>query len=170
MAYITPDDVVLRYDRRRVAELLTTNDASPVDPDDLSGNASLLELCEDASSEIDSAVTVGNRYSRDDLTTLAASASEGAMLRRLACDLVWGNLLIFKGLGDANVNAQAPRYLEAKETLKRLNNGDLVFGLDANRDAGLPKTVIPNASSTNAPTYWNKLFGHFGNNNVPGSC
>lgn len=167
MPYITPSDVILRYDRRRVAELLTYNDASPVDPSSLSGNASLLALCDDACSEIDAAVTVGHRYTRANLLTLAASAEEGALLRRLACDLVWGNLLTYKGLGDANVQAQAPRYMEAKEILKRLNNGDMVFGLTANRDAGLPMTVIPNSILTNAPTQWNRLFGIWRQTNVP---
>ncbi len=170
MPYITSADIILRYDKRRVAELLSDNDASPVDASALSGSSALRAMCEDASSEIDAAVTVGNRYTELDLATLAADPHDGALLRRIACDLVWGYLLAFKGLGDADIKAMAPRYYEAKKILEAIENGNMVFGVDKARDAGLPKTVIPDPLLTNAPTTWNKLFGHFGTDPLNGCC
>ncbi len=165
MPYITSADVILRYDRRRVADLLSDIDGSPVEPADLPGSASLSAIILDACAEIDAAVTVGNKYTKDELATLAADGDGGYLLKRLACDIVWASLLAFKGLGDADLQVQAPRFAESKRLLASLYNGDMVFGIAGARNAGLPKVVIPNKSLTNAPTLWNQMFGVFGSNN-----
>lgn len=162
MPYITPGDLVLRYDRRRVAELLSDNDASPVDPLALPGNVSLLAIINDACGEVNASVTVGNKYTIDNLNEL--TGADQSFLKRLVSNLVWGKLLLFKGLGNADIAKQAPGYTEAQKILAELSNGSMVFGTQANRDAGLPAFAIPDRKLTNSPSLWNRMFGTFGYN------
>lgn len=157
---MTPDQFILRYDKNRVADLLTTDTASPVDPENLSGDACLLALIDDACGEVDAAVTVGNKYTVDELEDLTGTSA--AFLVRLCADLTWGYCLAFKGLGDADVKAQAPRYAEAKRLLEEIANGSMVFGVAASREAGLPFVTTPDNQLTNSPTLWNDSFGRFG--------
>lgn len=165
MAYLTPSEFIVRYDARRVAELLTVNVSSPVTVADLPGNSSLIEFISDASGEIEAAITVGNKYTPVDLAAMTGTAA--SLLKRMVSDLVWVYLLVSRGMGDGDVEAQAPRYKETKRMLAELYNGSMVFGIADNRNAGLPKVVDPNPLSTNSPSFWNMMFGKFGNENYP---
>lgn len=81
--YATVADLMARFDARLLGDLASDN-ATPVVPADLPTNANLLAALADASSDIDAAVRVGNRYTPAQMAALNASSAQ--LLIRLACD------------------------------------------------------------------------------------
>lgn len=177
--YVTPAQMIVYYDERRILQLLK-DDGTDAAVGDLTNTGSepylLLEaLILSVESEIDSALQVGQRYDRLDLeamitaadtqgsqtlTEWAASKKRAAILRRLAADLTYGILIGRRGFSEEIMKSQAPRYEMAQMQLAALGDGGRIFDLDAPKAAGVPgqTRIGQNISDTvrNSP-----LFGVF---------
>lgn len=127
MAYATPEQLIMRYDARVIGQLL---DDSGVQIDNISANTVALEAMDDASGQIRSAALVANKYTEDDLNTLAAN--HDAFLVKLTCDLAYGFLKNRRAI-DGEI---PPQVKEANQWLAMLRFGERILNVQANADAG----------------------------------
>lgn len=131
MVYATVADLLLRYDSRRIGDLVSDNDTRVTN---LADNVVVLEALKDASSMIDSACRVANRYSQLDLSSLTAEAAN--LRKRLTCDLAFGYLIQRRGYGAAELETMAPGYIKGLEYLEQLRQGERVFDTTTHPSAG----------------------------------
>jgi phage gp36-like protein len=132
MAYASSADLVLRFDSREISDLLSDSGAA-VDENDFATHPKLTAILDDASGEIEAALLVGKRYEASDLSGLTGNSL--AHLKRITCELAMRNLL-------ARRPAYKPELLEGFEKrcqahLKQLRNGENVFNLEDQKDAGV---------------------------------
>lgn len=139
MPYATPSAALLRYDSRRVGQLCA-DDGSQVSASALLSDPVLLELLDDASGMIDSALLRGGRYTQDDLRSL--SDADAKLLTRLTCDLCYGLLVSRRGYTSTELNALAPAYAGSLALLDRLGNGELIFNVPGVVAAGKPVRAV----------------------------
>lgn len=125
MAYATGAELVVRYDARRIAQLVA-DDGQQVASGSVAAHAVVEALLEDATAAINSAVYVGKRYVAADLSS-GLTASGGYLLKRLCCDLAFGYLVARRGLAADEVGKLAPRYAEALQYLDLLRQGERIF-------------------------------------------
>lgn len=92
--YATAADLLVRYDRRMVADLISDSGLSDPNP---TTSAVVSAALADASAEIDRAALYGKRYTLDDLALLGTA--EDPTLKRMACDLAMGLLYARRGRG-----------------------------------------------------------------------
>lgn len=139
MAYATVNDFLDRFDSRVIGDL-ASEDGLNVPPGDLQDSSRLLTAIDDASGEIDAAVTIGQRYTPAQLATLTGVGL--AYLKRICCEIAYYYLLTrcLRAVSPDRVEAAAKRY---DDVLKMLSNGQRVFALDEPREAGLPLTIEP---------------------------
>jgi hypothetical protein len=64
--------------------------------------------------------------------------------------------------GEEQWKAALPGYADALFVLKELQNGTLVFNIDATLEATVPETTEPAVNDMNRPTNWNPMFGSWG--------
>lgn len=138
MAYASGYDMVDRFDSREIGDLLSDSGVA-VDEGDIPGNSKMVAILDDASGEIEAALLVGNRYTTDDLSALTGSSL--SHLKRVVCELAMRDLL-------ARRPAYNPDLLESFEKrcnrqLERLRNGENVFNLSEQEDAGVPSVDGP---------------------------
>jgi hypothetical protein len=141
------------YDRRTIRQELSDS-GSPVTDGDLADNTVLQQLLDEAADIIKSSAMVGKRYTPENLTALAASATEGFFLRRLNSDIAYGLLMSRRGRAASDIARLAPLYVIAHDYLKQLRSGELIFGgVDATTypEAGLPSLVDMTAANPDAP-------------------
>jgi phage gp36-like protein len=138
MSYAQPADMMARYDVRRLGDLVR-DDTTRADPSSLLSDTVLQTALDDAAGEIDASVLAGQKYLPADLAGL--TGTDLALLKRLNCDLAYGFLVMRRGYSAADAQAQAPGFARAQELLQLLRDGNKVFGVLANRQAGLPHTV-----------------------------
>lgn len=150
-SYATPADVTSRYDIRRLSQFLSDT-GSPVCTDAevksgacaviISTNVNLLTAIRDASNKVLMSCRVANRYLQADLDSIYASDDRKDSLVRLVCDLVFGYVMMRRGLGLREVYNLAPGFKESLDTLEQLKNGFTVFD-----DAPPPGTDAPQAGA-----------------------
>lgn len=138
-SYATSQDFIKRYDARVLGGLVGDN-GDPVTGLSLLSNANLQAALDDASGMIDAAVLVAEKYSPSDLTNLTGTSQ--AYLIRITCNLAFGLLSMRRG----QPTEEIAQYQEAVETLSQLRNGERVFAVAANEEAGLPDAQFPSAS------------------------
>jgi phage gp36-like protein len=161
MSYATVTDLRAYYDLRLVAELVSDQGVE-TSVAALATDPALLELFRGASGRVEAACQVGQKYTRADLTTLAADASNGSVLRATVCHLVMASLMGRRVAGEEQLKAALPGYADALFVLKELQNGTLVFNIDATLEATVPETTEPAVNDMNRPTNWNPMFGSWG--------
>ncbi len=182
--YLTPADMPLYYDVRRVLELANDVGDGSAELADLSDAGStpyaiISTAIRLVSSEIDSAVQVGNRYARTDLealisdltdavitadaTLLAAAKKRAAILQGMVADLTFGRLMARRGYTAAAMIEQAPQVDQALKKVLDLSNGQRIFDLDAPKTAGRPTRAEIGTYVTGAltPVRNSPLFGSF---------
>lgn len=138
-AWSTSDDLLARYDVRRVCQLLA-DDGTAVLPANLPTNPNLLVLLDDATALVASAIYRGGKYTAVDVA--AMDGKSYALLKRLVCDLTMGLLYQRRGYSAEEVRAAVPSYVSAQEMLDALAEGTRIFGtVQAAVDAGKPKRV-----------------------------
>ncbi len=139
MAYAASTDLTARYDANMVADL-ASDDGTPVA--DLAADAKVQAALDDASGQIDAAVTVARVYSTTNLAALTGNSL--ALLKRITCDLAMYYLMARRpekyGKNLSEFYEKADAYLES------LRKGNRVFAVEANLDAGLPTIDGPGAS------------------------
>jgi hypothetical protein len=94
-SYVTPQDVLNRYDARTVGELLVDDDTQPrLTVAQILLDSKMLALCQDASGELESALVAGNRQDPLDLAAIMATPCNAQQyVNRLLASLVMGYLL-----------------------------------------------------------------------------
>jgi phage gp36-like protein len=139
MAYALPTDLINRYDEQTLKDLVSDTGTPEVD---LTANPKILAALDDASGMIDAAVTVGEMYQVTELEALTGTAK--AFLSRLTCDLAM-QFLQSRRASPEMLEWLAQQRKMTDDVLNQIRNGGRVFGLAANRDAGLPKADGPTA-------------------------
>lgn len=141
MAFATAAQFVLRYDVRRIGQILSDS-GTPVESGSISGNATITALLDDASAEILMACRAGKRYTQADLEALAVDADtlKANQIIGLTCALAWGKLVQRRGYPEEELNMLAAPYREAIQTLERLRRGELIFDIDGVDNAGVEVT------------------------------
>jgi len=130
MAYASGDDFVARYDVRLIGDLISdTGTQIPVGS--VPTNSNLLAALTDASSAVDAAVFVGNRYTPVQMASLSETAA--AFVRRLVCDLTLVYLKRRRGRFDTDKDAALLK--EVNATLDSLRKGDDLLLLNNQTEA-----------------------------------
>jgi phage gp36-like protein len=138
MAYATNSDMKVRYDVRRLGELVR-DDGTKATAAQLESDTVLAAMITDAESWINAAVLTGKRYTLDDLEALAGT--DKAMLTRLTCDLAYGFLVMRRGFTADEVSKMAPGFKLALAALESLKAGEMVFNDEDNINAGRTQRV-----------------------------
>jgi hypothetical protein len=140
VAYLTAGEFLLRYDQNRVADYVTLDPNSPVEPANLTSDAVLLALLEDGKDLILAAARVGGRYTDAQLDGLSDN-----FIKRLNAALTYGLIVERKGYTGAELKVLAPGYDTALGWLAQLEAGSLIFNIQAAADAGVTQTqqVVP---------------------------
>lgn len=135
MPFATGEDFVSKCDRRLAASLCTSDDDSPVDPATVYDHPRVLGALQSATDLIKSVSAIANKYSDDDLQSLADAGDQ--FLVSLTCWLAMGELL-----GSRGVNKdQIPPYVErADQWVEKLRIGEKIFNLAGARDKGNVQT------------------------------
>jgi len=132
--YCDGDELALRYDKRRLMELYADDGIRPTvyDPN----NINLLTALEDATAEINAAIFIGYKYTIESLNGFTPSSFlEGLtetgkrLIRRLAADLAYANLVSRRGLSTTETSNLAPRNLIAQQLLEQLRQGERIFDM-----------------------------------------
>lgn len=139
MSYASPQDLLDRYDARRVGDL-ATDSGTRLTESQILADSKVSTCMEDASGALIAAIKRGNRYTDDDLSLLSGPSL--SFLKRVVCDLSFAYLVMRRGYGADEVSAQAPGYKSAQEILKKLQDGELVFDLGSQKSAGTPSFTI----------------------------
>lgn len=132
MAYATAQDLLLRYDARRVSDLVSDTGSRSVYPDQSPVVAAVLD---DASGMVESACRASQRYTANDLQALTGNTS--ALLKRLVCDLAFGLLVARRGYSSQDQRVMAPQTEAANGMLEMLRRGERIFSDQDNADAGV---------------------------------
>jgi hypothetical protein len=148
-SYGQPADLYARYDTRILADMvndddtrLGSNTSVAAMQAALNTNQVILDVLADASGVINSACLVGQRYTVPHLQALTDVDQQ--FLVRLTCDLAWGLLALRRGVFTPD---RYPQYLEGQETLVRLRQGDAVFNILVNEQAGVANGEFPSVQS-----------------------
>jgi phage gp36-like protein len=124
MAYATPQDLLIRYDERRVADLVSdtgTRSATPLT------SPVVAAVLEDAAGILDSACRVGGRYSLTDLANMSGSGH--SLLVRLSCDIAYSLLVARRGYSTTDMKVMAPQMEWATKMLDDIRKGDRVLDI-----------------------------------------
>jgi phage gp36-like protein len=164
MSYAQPADMIARYDVRRLGDLVR-DDTTRATPTELTAPDPVLQTAlDDAAGEIDASVLAGKKYFPSDLAGL--TGTDKALLLRLNCDLAYGFLVMRRGYSAADAASQAPGFARALALLDLLRDGAKVFGVEANREAGLSRTG-PLSRNIHLISHLHRFFGeinlNFGN-------
>lgn len=140
MAHATVSDLLMRYDSRRIADLVLDTDQRATDAE-LAGNSTaglvVQTALSDASGMINSSILAGGRYKLEDL--LAMTTDSKGYLKRLCCDLAYGLLISRRGYGGADLDAMTSRSKESEAILELLRTGERIFEIEKNEQASTPQ-------------------------------
>jgi hypothetical protein len=148
--YITRDELIVYYDKRRLYQLLS-DDGTPVTDGTYAANALVTTALRQASAMIDAACQTGRRYERtqlEDVVTAAnaVSATEAELkraepIKSLAAHLAFGFIVSRRGYAAQKMTELAPMFDWAQEQLNLLATGQRIFDLDGPKTAGVPRSV-----------------------------
>lgn len=140
MAHATVSDLLMRYDLRRIADLVLDTDQRAT-AEELAGNSTaglvVQTALSDASGMINSAILAGNRYLLVDLQNMTADSK--GFLKRICCDIAYGLLISRRGYGGADLDAMTSRAKESEAVLELLRTGERVFEIEKNENAEIPQ-------------------------------
>jgi hypothetical protein len=133
-SFISNADFLKNYDYRVVGQMCSDT-GTPVSQADLATDPNLSQALLGAAGEILMACLKGGRYSEDDLNNLSDASQ--AYLQRLNSDLAWFYLATRRKESVEDF----PQVEYAREMLKGIANGEMVFNVAAAIDAGHAETV-----------------------------
>lgn len=178
MAYATPGDLLIRYDARRLGDLVH-DDGTRASPSSLLSDPNLQAALDDASGMLDSAIQRGQKYTPLDISNLLAAAGNPAspyynsykLLVRVCCDLAYGLLVGRRGFNSTDTRAQSPRYVEALRQLQMIEDGEWIFLTDGGHAAsGVDVSQVPLTTAVPLLSSIRRVFGNldiFPTNNYP---
>jgi hypothetical protein len=170
--YITPSELVLYYDQRRVLQL-ASDTGTPAVLSDLSNSNStpyinLRQKIRAVCSDIDSKCQQGQRYDRADLEAIIAAATanptdesvqkRAGVLKQLTADLTYGRLNASRGIGAEELTKLCPRYEEAEAMLEQLYQGSRIFDIDKAKTSGIPGQITINRTGPSFTRYNDMFF------------
>jgi phage gp36-like protein len=130
-AYATGQDLCKRRDVALVGDL-ATDGREPVENSLVPNHPNVITALEDASGEVDVALTVGGQYTPSQLTSLTGNSR--SHLVRIVCDIAF-NLLILRRSGEQHEDLAEKVSKQAREHLQALRRGENVFGLPEHQAA-----------------------------------
>lgn len=133
MSYATAQNMIDRYDVNRLGQLVADDGIQRTSAQLLSDDV-LAEMLADAASLINASLMAGGRYAIADLQSL--TGTDAGLLVRLNADLAYGLLLQRRGYPLDQLKSIAPGYLQAFQWLDRLADGQMIFNIEAVKDAG----------------------------------
>ena len=152
MAYATPADLMLRYDRGDIGQLVA-DDKRQVSEVDLVTNPQCLAALADASGAVDGALFMGNRFTPADFATLTANSQ--SLLVRITCDIAMSNLLQRRpGWNPEKMKAMTELAESHLEKLRKGENTFSIVGSNAAESAGEPVTDGPTTRTYNNLNLW----------------
>jgi len=153
-AFATPADLLQRYDYRLIGQLISDT-GSAQDSAAIITDPITTQMLADASGLIVSYALKGGRYSEADLAALTGNGL--AFLERLTCDLALYYFVQRRGLPVDKY----PQVADAMDWLVKLSEGDLIFPITANIEAGvaqsepiLVETIVSQNFLTNSVRYF----------------
>jgi len=148
-SYAEPSDLLARYDAREIGDLVA-DDGEQIGAAALATDTNVLAALSDASGQIEAALVVGNRYTASALEGLTGNSL--ALLKRITCMLAICHLMDRRpaGYGDAAEKRQE----QALDYLERLRNGENVFNLSDQKDAGEVDVEGPTYSEYDQQQMW----------------
>lgn len=133
MAYASGANLLERYDARDIGDLVA-DDGTQITAVNIPTNTNVLAALNDASGEIDAALMVGNRYAASELSGLTGNSQYH--LIRMTCDIAMARIM---GRRPGRDIEKLKAMMELAEShLERLRNGENVFNLADQKDAGNP--------------------------------
>ena len=160
MAHATVEDLLARYDSRRIADLVLDTDQRAT-PQELAGNSIagvvVQTALSDASGMINSAILAGGRYELVDLVAMTTDSKNH--LKRLCCDIAYGLLISRRGYGGADLDAMTSRAKESEAFLELLRTGERMFEIEKNEQAS---TVQQAQVSKHISLFSSELDRYFG--------
>lgn len=188
--YVKISDFLKRYDARRVADYVSDTGQRPggnitnqTQLDALitllKDNVILQEVLYDASEQVNLAILVSKRYTREQILDLVLYGppynnelrpkAGGYNVIRLVSDLAFALLVSRRGLSAAETSQLSPRAEESYKMLAMLRAGERIFDIEGEgpADAGLARHVpIGFADPANSTNYVSSTIRYFGN--LPG--
>ncbi len=140
MAYATTAQMLERFDARPIGDMVDDTDQQ-VPADELLTNPVLIAMLDDASGDIDAALSVGGMYTAADLASLTGNSAKH--LVRITCEIAYAYLLRRRGIVPADEHQAAMELAESH--LERLRQGVNVFNVPQREDAALIDTAGPSA-------------------------
>lgn len=138
MAYATPADMKLRFDARVIGDLVDDT-GQQVDSDSLDSDAVLAVMLDDASGDIDSALSVGQQYTPTDLAALTGNSL--SHLVRITCEIALAYVFRRRGFFPSDEHKAMMELAESH--LDRIRQGINVFNVPNRDDASLIDTAGP---------------------------
>ena len=140
--YITVAELAETFDNRKLGHLSSDTDTAIIVDE---SNTVLLNCIERASAMLQAHAVVGNRYTLDDLNTIATGDSEWTLKGPVA-DLAIVKLYEVRG-GDSWPEVIKQKQIRSMDLLNRLKAGEVVFATDdASKTAGNPKIMALSAA------------------------
>lgn len=160
--YATIAQFSTRYDVRRLGDLVNDDGTRT---DNLTDNATLNAILQDATAIIKAAAQARGAYSDDQMAALFTAQDN--LLIRLTCDVAIA--LVYRRRAKAMPDVVETAYAEATEMLEALRNGAAVFGLTGAKDAGVQSPYRPTEqqSKANWPLSNSPLFPTFYRGGAP---
>jgi phage gp36-like protein len=140
MAYITPAEMLKRFDVRILGDLVSDSGVR-VSATSLLSDPNLQAALDDASGQINAAILVAQRYTPSQLSAL--TGVDAAFLYWLTATLAYGRLRLRRGVKADEL----PEYKDALEMLQALRDGARVFNVLANEEDGNPTFGFPSLTT-----------------------
>lgn len=131
MPYADAEQMIHRFDERTLKDLCSDTGSSETN---LPGNDRMETALQDATGSIDAACQVGKMYDPDDLE--AMTGTDRALLRRICCELAM--VFLIEARPEKYKGSEKALRERAEAYLDRLRNGERVFNITTNKDAGVP--------------------------------
>lgn len=165
MPYASAQDLLDRFDARRIGDLILDDDKSArATVGQILSSAVVSVALTDASGMVDAACQAGEKYTQADLTNMAGTGLN--LLKWITCSLAYGLLVRRRGHNAPDLQTLAPQFYEAQKYLEALRLGEVIFPLEANEEAGIPQNVVLSKNSkslmlTAASRYFGLLSADF---------
>lgn len=139
--YCSAEEFLVFTDFREIVEYCSDANGQPMVndfTDDVTRTGQIaLAILQSASGEIESAVLLGGRYTVDDLQALTGNQAQ--FLKQLVADLaLWGFICRRTNPG----TPMPPKCEQAKAILNAIAQGEMIFGLQENIDAGVLQLTV----------------------------
>jgi phage gp36-like protein len=145
IAYATPDELIIRYDKRLISRLISDTGVPITDEFDFRNNNVLKTLLREASAIVESYAYKGRRYTKEDLKAIYNDTTKVGreLLISLVCAITL--YLLWRRRGDPAI--EVPKDFEiAENMLRRLERGENIFAWQGTMDAGSRMEFVSNAT------------------------